>query len=116
MGREKRKGHSKINEQIKLNLYTWISRHPQIVQSPIYNDCLKVMLDDQTEPQLVPKLLLQVSSRELYNSLLSDPNDGGLKYARDEDDNIIISDYTLRSLLPSKLKQMSARYKVMCGC
>ena len=31
----KRKGHSKINEQIKRNLYTWITRHPQFVQSPI---------------------------------------------------------------------------------
>ena len=45
---KKRKGHSKINEQIKRNLYTWITRHPQVVQSPISNDCLKAMLDDQT--------------------------------------------------------------------
>ena len=74
------------------------------------------MLDDQIEPQLVPKLLLQLSVRELHNSLLSDPNDVGLKYAMDEDDNIIISDSTLHSLLPPQLKQMSARYKVMCGC
>ena len=96
----KQKGHSKINEQIKRNLYTWITRHPQVVQSPISNDCLKVMLDDQTEPQLVPKLLLQVSVRELHNSLVSDPNDGGLKDAKDEDCKIIISDSTLRSLLP----------------
>ena len=87
-----RKGHSKINDRIKRNLYTWITRHPQVVQSPISNDCLKVMLDDQTEPQLVPKLLLQVSIRELHNSLVSDPNDGGIKYAQDEDDKIIISD------------------------
>ena len=34
--------------------------------------------------------------RELHNSLVSDTNDGGLKAARDGDDNIIISDYTLR--------------------
>ena len=69
-------------------MYTWITRHPQVVQSPISNDCLKVMLDYQTEHQLVPKLLLQVSDRELYNSLVSDPNDGGIKDARDEDGNI----------------------------
>ena len=61
--KKQKKGHSKINEQIKRNLYTWITRHPQVVKSPIYNDCLKVVLDDQTEPQLVPKLLLQVSVR-----------------------------------------------------
>ena len=41
------------------------------------------MLDDQTEPQLVPKFLLQLSIREIHNSLVSDPNDGGLKDARD---------------------------------
>ena len=75
----KRKGHSKINEQIKRNIYTLITRHPQVVQSPISNDCLKVVLYDQTEPQLVPKNLLQVSVRELHNSLVIDPNDGGLK-------------------------------------
>ena len=41
--KRKRNGHSKINEQIKCNLYTWITRHPQVVQSPLSNDCLKVM-------------------------------------------------------------------------
>ena len=73
------------------------------------------MLDYQSEPQLVPKLLLQVSVRELYNILVSDPNDGGIKDARDEDGKIIISDSTFCSLLPPQLKQMSARYKIVCG-
>ena len=102
----KRKGHSKINDQIKCNLYAWITRHPQVVQSPISNYCLKVVLDDQTEPQIVPKLLPQVSLRELHNSLVSDTNDGGLKDARDEDDNIIISYSTLHSLLQPQLKKI----------
>ena len=63
------------------------------------------MLDDQTEPQLFPKLLLQVSVRELHNSLVSDTNDGGLKDDRYENGKIIISDSTLRSLLPPKLNK-----------
>ena len=54
--------------------------------------------------------------RKLHNILVSDPNDGGIKDARDEDDNIIMSDSKLSSLLPPQLKQMSAQYKVMCGC
>ena len=53
------------------------------------------MLDDQTEPQLVPKILLNVSVIDLHNILVSDPNNGGMKYARDEYGNIIISDSTL---------------------
>ena len=69
-------------------------------QSTISNDCLKVMFDDQKEPQLVPKFLLQMSVRELHNRLMSEPNTGGIKDARDGDDNIIISNSTLRSMLP----------------
>ena len=45
---------------------------------------------------------------------MSDPNSGDLKYDRDEDDNIITSDSALRSLFLPQLKQISARYKVMC--
>ena len=74
------------------------------------------MFDDHKEPQLVPQLLLQVSEIELHNILVSDPNDGGLKDARYEYDNIIISDSTLRSLFPPQLKKMSARFKIMSGC
>ena len=89
-------------------MYAWITCHHQVVQSPISNYCLKVMLGDQTEPQLVPKLLLQVSVRELHNSLVSDPNYGSIKDARDEDDKSIISDSTLRSLFPPQLKRTPA--------
>ena len=64
-------------------MYTCITHHPQFVKSPISNDCLKVVLDDQSELKLVPKFLLQVSVKELHNSLVSDPNYGGLKDARD---------------------------------
>ena len=39
-----------------------------------------------------------------------------IEQLEDEDGKIIISDSTLRSLLPPQLKQMSARYKIMCGC
>ena len=112
----KRKGNSKINQQIKCNMYTWITHHTQFVQSPISKYCLKVLLDDQTEPQLFPKFLLHLSIRELHNSLVSDPNYVGLKDARDEDGKIIISGSKLHSLLPPQLKQMSARYKVMRHC
>ena len=67
------------------------------------------MFDDQTELQLVPKLLLHVSVREIHNSLLSDPNDGGLKDDRDEYGDIVVSGSTLRSLFPPQLKQMYVR-------
>ena len=63
-----------------------------------------MIFDDPTELQLVPKLLLQESVRELHNCLVSDPNYGGIKDARDKEDNIIIRYYTLRSLFPPQFK------------
>ena len=99
-----------------IRLCVWITRHHQVVQSQISNDCLKVMFDDQIEPQLGTEFSIQVSVRELHKSLVSDKNDGGHKKCRDEDHNIIINDSTLRSLLSPQSKQISARYKVMCGC
>ena len=54
----KQKLNSKINDQIKKFM-----RHPQVVQSPISIDFLKVSIGGTTRPQIVPKLLLQVSVR-----------------------------------------------------
>ena len=53
--------------------------HPQVVQSQIVNDCMKVNIDGHTEPKLAPKFSLQVSVRELHNNLVSDTEDGGIK-------------------------------------
>ena len=104
--KQKRKGHSKINNQIKKYLYNWTTHHPQVIQSPIVNYCLEVKIDGYTEPQMVPKLLLQVSVRELHNNIVITTKYGGLKEERDEDDDIIISDSTLLSVLPSQLKNV----------
>ena len=103
--KNREKGTQKISEEIRKSLYNWIIYHPQVVQSPIANDSLKVKIDGYTEPKLFPKLLLQLSVRELHKNLVSVTKYGGLKEARDKDDNIIISDSTLRSLLPPQLKK-----------
>ena len=104
--KQKRKGNLKFSEEISKSSHNWIIHHPQVLQSPIANDCMKVKIDGYTEPQLVPKLLLQVSVRELHNNLVSDKKCGGLKKETYEEDNILISDSTLRSLLPPKFKNV----------
>ena len=79
--------------------------HPQVVKSPIANNFLKVKIDGYTEPQLVPKFLLKVSVRELPKNIVGNAQNDGIKEARDEDDNITISDSTLLSLLPPQFKK-----------
>ena len=78
-------------------------RHPQVVRSPIFNDCLKLNIDGLTRLKFFPKMLLQVSVRELHNILVSELDNSKLKEARDEDNNIIINDSTLCSLLPPQI-------------
>ena len=92
----KRKVHTKINEQVNKYIYNWILQHPQVVQYPIANDCLKVYIDGHSEPQVLTELLLQVSVQELHNSMAIPPEEGGIKEARFSDNNIIISDSTLQ--------------------
>ena len=103
--KQKLKGNSKINDQIKKSLYNWIMHHQEVMQSPIINNCLKVKIDGHTEPQLVTKFLLQVSVRELHNNLVSLAKDGGIKETRYEDYNTIIINYKLCSLFPPQFKR-----------
>ena len=48
--------------------------------------------------------------------MVSPPEEGGIKDARNTDNNNIISDSTPRQILTPQLKKMSARYKIMFGC
>ena len=41
-------------------MYDWELHNPQVVKSPIVNDCPKIFVDGQISNQVIPKLLLQV--------------------------------------------------------
>ena len=75
----KRRVNIKINKRVNKYLYNCILQHYHVVRSPIANDCLKVYIYGHYEPQLVPKLLLQVFFRELHNSMVSPPEQYELK-------------------------------------
>ena len=65
--------------------------------------------------QLVLKFLLQLWVIELHNSMVSTPEEGIIKEARDIENIMVISDSTLCNISSSQLKEMTAQYKVMCG-
>ena len=111
----KEAGISKNQSIGQKSIFNWILQHPQVVVSPIANDYLKLSTDGQVEPQLDTKLLFHVSVRELHNSMVGPPEEGGLKEARYTDNNIIISDSNLCNILPPQLNNMTLQYKVMCG-
>ena len=64
---------------------------------------------------MVPKQLSQVSFHEIHNSIVSLPEEGGIKETRDAENNIIFIDYKLRNILPPQMKNMYSWNKVMCN-
>ena len=104
----KRRGHKKTNQKVKEDLYNWILRHPRVVQSPIVNDCIYESIYCNSKKQLMPKLSLQVSVRELHNSTVSPPEEGGLKEASDVNNYIIIINSTLQYIIPHQLKKVNS--------
>ena len=62
----KRKGWTKVNNELEEKVLLFIENHPNVIQSPIMNNYVSVK--DKADPTIVhkvPKLLLQVSIREL---------------------------------------------------
>ena len=72
-------------------------------------------IDNHSKTHYFPKLLLQVSDQERHKIMVSTPEEVGLKETRYAENNTIISYLTLRNILPPQLKNISERYKVMCG-
>ena len=60
---QKRKGYTQINARVTQYLHDWILQLPQVFQSPISKNCIKLSIDSTTEKQVVPKLLLEVYVR-----------------------------------------------------
>ena len=73
-------------------------------------------MDGNPEKQLMPELLLQVSVQELHNISAIPPEEGVMNEARDEENNIIISDSTSKNIIPNEIKNMTSIYKVICRC
>jgi hypothetical protein len=111
----KRKGHSKITGSVKIKLRNWIVNHPHVIASPIVNDTLFVQNPITKVKERVGKLLLEVPVRELHNDLIEPPERGGFVEAW-QDGKVIISDTSLRRLLPKELRPATERHKQMCCC
>ena len=54
----KRPGQKKLKNGLRIFFNDWILQHPQVVQSPISNDWLKVSIAGHYEPQVATKLFL----------------------------------------------------------
>ena len=104
---KKRKNYSKVTPELIDNLREWIGNHPQVVNSPIYNDTF--LVPDHKKPRkkiTVSKLLLHISIRELHNYLISKSSIYKLKEAIYESiGKTLISDTSLRALMHNNFQK-----------
>ena len=79
------------------------------------NDTLLIQnRDNPLEKKRVLKLLRSCSLRELHNDLLAESSEG-FPDAYGKDGRVIISDTSLRALMPPNIKKYTNKYKETCG-
>jgi hypothetical protein len=105
-----------VTTEIKEALDIWICDHSSVQPSPITRDTLLVENPSTGLKERRGKLLLEIPVCELHNDMLQPLNKGGFAGIRDADGNIIISDTTLRKLLPKELRPATETHKQLCGC
>ena len=73
-GHQLRNGkNSKVTPELIENTNEWIVNHPQVVNSPIYNDILLVPDTEQPGKKTsVSKMILQISIPDPQNDLISE--------------------------------------------
>jgi hypothetical protein len=100
------RGHRKITPAVKDAIVDWVTKHENVVTSPIYNETLLVKRPGSGEKHRVPKLLLEIPVRELHNLLVAPIDQGGLSQSRDSEGKIVVSDTTLRRIIRKDLPQL----------
>ena len=105
----KRRGWRKIDPELKAITHDYIRRYPNIITSPIKGDTVTIKdPTDQSKTIKVPKLLRQISIRQLHNDLIKNVPECT------KAGKVLISDTNLRANMPQEVKPMSDRYKRRC--
>ena len=108
---KKSKGWRWVTQDRKDKTCSFIWHHPHVVVSPNKNDTLLVPDDNNPSKKVrKTKLLLQGSVRELHNDIVRQLEDCT------KGNKMILSDSTLRSILPPEVCPMTDNCKQTCCC
>ena len=111
-----RSHYKTMQRSLRDKLVQWILSHEDVVQSSLGSDTIHVFnpITNQREP--VTKLLLQCSVRELHDDLIGPPPKGLPCVYDSKTKKLLVSESTLRAMLPPQLRRMSVSQKEICGC
>ena len=111
-----KKGHTKITPHIINSVREWVMSHDHVKKSSSSKDSIQVRVDGSNEKVVMPKYYLQLPIRELHAQMIKPQEHGGLNEVRDDNGKVIVSEYSLRKILPKNIKPMSKQKRLLCGC
>ena len=111
-----KKGHTKITPHVINSVREWVKSHDHVKKSSSSKDSIKVTVDGSREKVVMPKYYLQIPIRKLHAHMIKPQEEGGLKEVIDDNGKVIVSESSLRKILPRNIKPMSKQKRVLCGC
>ena len=105
-----------IQRSLHKQVLEWILCHEHVIPSSISKDTILVYNPVSKKREPVTKLLLQISVRELHDDLISSPPKGLSSVYDTKTKKLLVSESTLRTMLPPQLRPMNSSQKTICGC
>ena len=111
-----RSHYKTMQRTLRDELVNWILSHEHVIPSSQTADTILILnpITQQREP--VTKLLLQISVRELHDDLIGPPPKGLPSVYDSSTQKLLVSESTLRAMLPPQLRRMTNAQKEICGC
>ena len=113
---QERSHYKTMQRTLRDDLVNWILSHEHVIPSSLTTDTILVHnpITKQREP--VTKLLLQISVRELHDDLIGPPPKGLPSVYESSTQKLLVSESTLRAMLPPQIRRMTNAQKEICGC
>ena len=108
-----------MSEHAQKELFRWIEEHPLLKNSPCKDDFVEKIVGWGDTKEKVSRKIRLCSVTELHNDMIKTKSNGGFDQCRDKDNNVIMSDTSLRNFIKKRMphvKKATKRDKQMCGC
>ena len=111
-----RSHYKTMQRTLRDDLINWVLSHEHVIPSPQTSDTILVLNPKTQKREPVTKLLLQISVRELHDDLIGPPPKGLPSVYDPISNQLLVSESTLRAMLPPQLRRMTNAQKDICGC
>ena len=114
------RGISRYNTTTKKFIEEIVERilsHTNIKPSCVSSNVVKVLNPESNQKEFSPKMLMDITVRDLHNDTIKPSDDGGLESVVDSvTQKVLISDTTFRLFIPPQVRKLTTKLCQICGC